>query len=246
MLNPFKHYDIVYSSKIFGDEYSEDFVYCINADLIIEGGTGRAISIKDGREVYNPEKDSPLPEEIEHIYPDYDLYPELTKDTAIGFLTRGCPNNCPFCIVSKKEGRISRKVADLSEFWRGQKNIDIMDANLLACKDREDLLNQLIDSKAVIDFKQGLDARFITEETAKLLAKIKIKFIHFAFDLMKNEEKIIEGLRIWGGVSPVSRREQTVYILTNYNTTFQEDLYRVQKVRELGFKLLIVWVMTWI
>jgi len=235
LLNPFRHYDIVYSSKVFGDEYSDDYEYCINADLIIEGGTGRAIAIKDGKETYIPEKDNPLPDEIEHIYPDYSLYPELTKDTAYGFLTRGCPNNCPFCIVSKKEGRISHKVADLSEFWRGQKNIELLDANLLACKDKNDLLYQLIDSKARVDFKQGLDARFITEETAELLAKVKIKVIHFAFDLIKNEKQILKGLKIWGDVSPISRREQTVYILTNYNTTFEEDYYRVKKVRELGF-----------
>lgn len=232
-LNPFKHYDIVYSSKVFGGEYSDDYEFCINADKIIEGGTGRAIQVVNGKEEYIKEKDTALPREIEHIYPDYELYG--IKDTAYGFLTRGCPNNCPFCIVSKKEGRISQKVADLSEFWRGQKNIELMDANILACKDRKDLLQQLSDSKAMVNFAQGLDARFITEETAELLSKIKIKFIHFAFDLMKNEDKIIQGLRIWGDASPVSRREQIVYILTNYNTTFEEDFYRVAKVRELGF-----------
>lgn len=234
MLNPFKHYDIVYSSKVFGDEYSDDYEYCINADVVIEGGTGRAIHIKDGKEVYCEEQDKALPDEIEHIYPDYSLYPEY-KDTALGFLTRGCPNNCPFCIVSKKEGRVSHKVADLSEFWRGQKHIDIMDANILACKDREDLLQQLIDSKAKVNFKQGLDARFITEGTAELLAKINIKYIHFAFDLMKNEKAIIKGLEIWAEHSPITRREQTIYILTNYNTTFDEDLYRVRAVRRLGY-----------
>lgn len=233
MLNPFKHYDIVYSSKVFGDEYSDDYPFGIQADKIIEGGTGRAIRIVNGREEYCKEDDSPLPDEIEHIYPDYSLYG--VTDTAIGFLTRGCPNNCPFCIVSKKEGRISHKVADLSEFWRGQKNIELMDANILACKDREDLLQQLIDSKARVNFNQGLDARFITEETAEMLSRVKIKALHFAFDLMKNEDKICKGLEIWSRYSPVSRREQIVYILTNYNTTFEEDYYRVQKVREYGF-----------
>lgn len=234
-LNPFQHYDVVYSSKVFGNEYSDDYEFCINADVIIEGGTGRAIAIKDGKETYIPEKDNPLPDEIEHIYPDYDLYPALTKNTAYGFLTRGCPNNCPFCIVSKKEGRISHKVADLSEFWRGQKNIELLDANLLACKEREDLLQQLIDSKARVNFCQGIDARFITEDVALMLANVNIKLIHFAFDLMKNEKQILKGLKIWGDVSPLSRSKQTVYILTNYNTTFEEDYYRVRKVRELGF-----------
>lgn len=101
--NLFEHYDRVYMSRVFDDMYTEDFNTVINADEIIKGGTGYDLKNK-------------LPDEIEHIYPDYSLYPELTKGTAFGFLTRGCPNNCPFCIVSKKEGLRSYKVADLSEF----------------------------------------------------------------------------------------------------------------------------------
>lgn len=233
MLNPFKHYDIVYASKIFGNEYSDDYPYCINADKIIDGGTGRAIEIVDGQEVYHKEKDNPLLDEIEHMYPDYELYG--ITDTAYGFLTRGCPNNCPFCIVSKKEGRISHKVADLSEFWRNQKNIELMDANILACKDRKALLQQLIDSGAKVNFNQGLDARFITDEIAELLSQIDIKMIHFAFDLMKNEKQIVKGLEIWARHSKTSTRNQIVYILTNYNTTFAEDFYRITTVAKLGY-----------
>lgn len=233
MLNPFKHYDIVYSSKIFGNEYSDDYEYCINADKIIEGGTGRAIKIVDGKETYISEEDEPLPDEIEHIYPDYGLYG--IKDKAYGFLTRGCPNNCPFCIVSKKEGRTSHKVADLSEFWRGQKDIELMDANILACKDRIDLIRQLSESGARVNFNQGLDARFITEEVAEALAEVNIKMVHFAFDLMKNERAIIKGLEIWAKHSTKTFRNQVVYILTNYNTTFDEDMYRIKAVAELGY-----------
>lgn len=233
LLNPFRHYDRVYASKVFGAEYSDDYLYGIDADEIIEGGTGRAIHIENGREVYTKEQDKDLPSEIEHIYPDYELYG--IKDTAYGFLTRGCPNNCPFCIVSKKEGRQSVKVADLSEFWRGQKNIDLLDPNLLACKDRKDLLRQLIDSEASVNFNQGLDARFITEDVAELLTEVNIKMVHFAFDLMKNEKQILKGLEIWARYSKKTFRNQIVYILTNYNTSFEEDLYRVRKVAELGF-----------
>ena len=233
LMNPFKHYDIVYTSKIFGDEYSKDYEYCINADKIIEGGTGRAIKVVNGEEIYLPEADATLSDEIEHIYPDYELYG--ITNTAYGFLTRGCPNNCPFCIVSKKEGRVSHKVADLSEFWRGQRDIELMDANILACRDRTELLRQLIDSGARVNFNQGLDARFITDEIAELLAQINIKLVHFAFDLMKNEKAIIRGLELWAKHSPKQSRDQIVYILTNYNTTFKEDLYRVRAVAELGY-----------
>ena len=160
---PIKHYDKIYVSKVFGEEYSQISNTCLRADEIVYGGTGFAITVENGKEVYHKDRDKCLPYEIEHIYPDYTLYPELTKDTAFGFLTRGCCNNCGFCIVSKKEGLCSQKVADLTEFWHGQKNIDLLDANLLACADRIELLKQLADSKARVDFTQGLDARFTTE-----------------------------------------------------------------------------------
>ena len=172
---PIKHYDKIYVSKVFGDEYSRLPNLCLQADEVIYGGTGFAITVENGKEIYHKDLDPNLPYEIEHSYPDYSLYPDLTKDTAFGFLTRGCCNNCGFCIVSKKEGQCSQKVADLSEFWRGQKRIDLLDANLLACKDRMELLRQLADSKAMVDFTQGLDARFTTEAVARALMKIKIK-----------------------------------------------------------------------
>ena len=175
-----------------------------------------------------------MPPHIEHIYPDYDLYPELTKDTAYGFLTRGCCNECSFCIVSKKEGRCSKKVADLSEFWRGQKHIKLLDANILACKERYDLLDQLAKSGAWVDFTQGLDARFITEDVAHSFKKIKIKSAHFAFDFMENEDRIVRGLKTYKNIVGTTHND-VVYILTNFNTTHEEDLHRIKVVQECGF-----------
>ena len=113
------HFDKVYMSKVFS--FSDDYAYAVDADEIIKGGSGYAISLQNGKEVYDKSKDTSLPYEIEHIYPDYSIYPELTKDTAFGFLTRGCPRGCGFCHVAGKEGQRSYKVADLSEFWNGQK-----------------------------------------------------------------------------------------------------------------------------
>lgn len=221
--NLFEHYDRVYMSRVFDDTYTDDFETAINADLIIRGGTGYCL-------------DNLLPPDVEHMYPDYSLYPKLTNNEAYGFLTRGCPNNCEFCIVSKKEGRKSFKVADLSEFWNGQKNIKLLDPNILACKEHLDLLQQLVDSKAWVDFTQGIDARLINKCNVEGLSKVKVKMIHFAFDLMKYEKKVIEGLRLYKEATNIDSRKTGVYILTNFNTTHEEDLYRVYKVIELGYK----------
>ena len=228
-------FDRVYMSKVFGDEYSQDYPYYVNAKEVIKGGTGYHIHIENGKEVFDKDNHKNLPDEVEHIYPDYSLYPEHTKDTAYGFLTRGCCNNCSFCIVSKKEGLCSHKVADLSEFWRGQKNIKLLDPNLLACKEHLDLLQQLADSKAKVDFTQGLDARFINEQNLEILKQINISMLHFAFDFMKFEKQIVRGLSLAKERLQISDRNAIVYMLTNYDTTIEEDLYRIQKIREIGF-----------
>ena len=231
---PMMHYDKVYVSKVFGDEYSQMDMTAISADEIVFGGTGFAITIEDGKEVYHKDRDKDLPYEIEHIYPDYSLYPELTKDKAYGFLTRGCCNNCSFCLVSQKEGLCSHKVADLSEWWKGQKEIILLDANILGCKDRVSLLQSLIDSGATVDFTQGLDARFITPPIAEMLGKIKTKMYHFAFDFMKNEKAIVKGLKTFVEIVKPDERKCCVYVLTNYDTTFEQDYYRIKKLQELG------------
>jgi hypothetical protein len=206
------------------------------ADKLYCGGTGFAIETTDGKERYIQEKDGALPFDIEHSYPDYGLYPELTRGAAFGFLTRGCPNACGFCVVCGKEGVCSTQTAELSEFWRGQRKIKLMDANLLACKDRERLIRALAESKAEINFAQGLDARFVDDGIAELLCKCKIDTAHFAFDLMKNERAVVRGLELFRSAYRGSDRALKVYILTNYNTDRAEDWYRVKRVMELGYQ----------
>lgn len=219
---PLDHYDIVYQSKVFDETYSPDIDWTPNADKIIKGGTGYGL-------------DNKLPDEIEHIYPDYSLYPDLTKDTAYGFLTRGCPRGCSFCIVAGKEGRRSYKVANLSEFWSGQKKIVLCDPNILACKDHPDLLQQLIDSKACVDFNQGLDIRLTNERNIDLLNKIKVKEIHFAWDNPKDDLKpFFEQYKKLAKHKPHGRFG-TVYCLTNYGSTMEENLYRIHTLRDLGY-----------
>ena len=229
-------FDKAYMSKVFSEEYTHNYPYYVNAKEVIKGGTGYCISVVDGKEVFDESKNFDLPYEVEHIYPDYDLYPQYTKNTAYGFLTRGCCNNCSFCIVSQKEGMCSHKVADLSEFWRGQKNIEVLDPNLLSCKDHMELLQKLSDSGVKVNFNQGLDARFINERNVEILKQINISMLHFAFDFMKNEKRIIEGLKIAKEALEISERNTIVYMLTNYDTTIEQDLYRIDNIKEVGFQ----------
>ena len=229
------HFDKVYMSKVFS--FTPDYIFPIDADEIEKGGSGYCIELIDGKEVFHKERDKHLPNEIEHIYPDYSIYPHLTKDTAFGFLTRGCPRGCEFCIVKDKEGRCSIKVADLSEFWNGQKNIVLCDPNILACKDWKELLQQLIDSKAWVDFNQGLDIRLMTEEKAQMIDQIKVKEIHFAWDRYEDKVKILPKLELFAEATNLkpSAHKAIVYTLVNYSTTLDQDLERIYTLRDLGY-----------
>jgi len=229
------HYDRVYVSKVFS--FTPDYSFCIDADEVIKGGTGYCIELVNGKEVFHNEKDTPLPYEVEHIYPDYSLYPSLTKDTAYGFLTRGCPRGCDFCIVGKKEGRCSVKVADLSDFWNGQKNIVLCDPNILACKDWKELLTQLRDTKCNIDFNQGLDIRLMTEEKAELIGEMKIKEIHFAWDRYQDKDKVLPKLKLFSDAAKRKPHPHNaiVYTIVNFDTTIEQDLDRIYTLRELGY-----------
>lgn len=212
--------DRVYMSKVF--TFTPEYEHPINAAEIIKGGTG-----------YNyPSGGGTLPKEIEHIYPAYELYG--ITNTAYGFLTRGCPRNCDFCVVSKKEGLCSSKVANLSEFWNGQKEIKLLDPNLLAAKEHKELLEQLVESGAWVDFTQGLDAKLLTEENIEIIKRIKLKMIHFAWDNVEDEKMIVPKLRLFKEKTGIDKRKCTVYVLTNFNSTLQEDLYRVYKIRDMG------------
>lgn len=225
-------YDCVYCSKVFSD--TPDVTQYINAYEVVKGGTGYALHGAGG-ETYSREDDKPLPDEVEHIYPDYTLY--KVDNTAIGFLTRGCPRGCDFCIVGKKEGRCSRKVADLNEFWRGQRDIILCDPNILACTEWEDLLHQLEDSRAAVYFNQGLGARLLTPAKCEALSRVKMKGIHFAWDRYEDGEHILPKLKMFAEISKAKPHSHNaiVYVLTNHGTTLEQDLERIYRLRELGY-----------
>ena len=156
---PFYHYDILYKSKVFN--FSPDDLTAYDADQIIKGGTGYDIT-------------SLLPDEIDRMQPDYSIYPHIPQDTAYGFLTRGCPNKCPWCVVPRKEGAI-KPYMDVDEIAiEGRRKLVLMDNNILAAGDYAvEQLEKIIDRGYKVDFNQALDARLVTDDFAKLLAKVK-------------------------------------------------------------------------
>ena len=218
--NPFEYYDKIYMSKVF--DFTPDYDYAYNADEIIRGGTGyRDIDLK-----------AALPIEIESICPDYSLYPQFSE--AYGFLTRGCPRNCKFCIVTQKEGNQAVRVADITDFFQNQKTIRLLDPNIVACAERETLLQQLSTTNAYIDFTQGLDIRLMDSDTIKLLNRLKSKMLHFAWDNPK--EDLTPHFKRFNEHSAIKdERKKSVYVLTNFNSSHDEDLFRVYTLRDLGY-----------
>ena len=229
----FGTYDRVYCSRIFSEEYTKPYPFPIDAYEIIRGGSGCAIRVVEGQEIYDPEKDKPLPPDIDHAYPAYWLY-NIT-DTAYGFLTKGCPRHCPFCHVAGMQGTNTYDFAPLSEFWSGQKEIKLLDPNLTASQSYYRHLEDLANSGAWVDFTQGLDARMLDKARIEALNRVKFKRIHFAWDNPKDDLKGKFEL-ISKHLKRFSRRTVSCYVLTNYNSSFEEDLYRVETLRSLGIQ----------
>lgn len=230
-------YDRVYVSKVFSDEYTRDYDRYINADEVIRGGSGYAIKIEGGKEVYHPELCKDLAPEVEHIMPDYSIYPATLDDGghAYGFLTRGCPRGCAFCHVVGMQGRASRKVADLNEFWNGQKNIHLCDPNILACPQCGELFDQLIESGAYIDFNQGLDIRLLTDDRIEQLNRMKYKIIHFAWDKPQDDLRpyFINAKKL---VNRPSKNNIMCFVLCNFGESFEDDVMRVEFLKSVGIQ----------
>ena len=227
----FIHYDIVYMSKIFSDAYTKDVPEPLNADKVIKGGTGYCISLIDGVEVFDKAKNEELPPEIEKMFPDYSLYPQF--DFAVSMTSRGCPRGCSFCHVAAKEGRCSVKVADVSDFWCGQKKIEVLDPNITACRDKRDLFRQYRETNAQVVFNQGLDIRLLNDDDIADINGMRIKDLHFAWDNPKDDlegkfRKFANGFRRKSNIG-------MVYCLTNFNSTMEENLYRIYTLRDMGY-----------
>jgi hypothetical protein len=195
-----------------------------------------------------------LPAEIEAYKPDYDLYtvadvlPRIrggiaTKaskikkaqeiiNAGIGFTSRGCIRKCGFCIVPAKEGRL-HQVSEIKDIINPRSNVLILlDNNLTADPDCIEKLREIRDRGLVIDITQGIDIRLMTPEIAQALSGVKIlRSLHYAWDLMTFERQVLEGIKILA--EHVKTWRHMCFILTGFNTTFEEDMYRFRRLREL-------------
>lgn len=174
----------------------------------IVGGTGVDLDLK-------------LPDEIEEQKPKIN----------IGFTTRGCIRNCPFCVVQRKEGKL-HVVGDIYDLWDGTtKDIQLLDNNIMGDFEHfKKIWGQIKQEKLRLK-ENGLDIRILDDKRAEVLTTLRIKY-KFAFDNMKDEEAVRKGCDI---LRKHNIKEATFYVLVQFNTTLEEDLYRLNLIKELGF-----------
>lgn len=208
-------YDQIYASCIFTENAKKISEYCF--ENMIYGGSG----FKNW--------DVVLPEKIEHVMPDYDLY---GKQYSLGFASRGCFRKCPWCIVNSKEGKL-RENADIYEFWdKRYKEIVLLDNNILGLRKHFfKICEQILKENLIVDFNQGLDIRLMDNEFAKILKSLRHKEYKFAFDNMRDEEAVKTGIET---LKRHGINRSTFYILVGFNTTLKEDFYRCNMLKELG------------
>jgi hypothetical protein len=208
--------DRIYASKVF--TFTSDYNYFPDNVEIIKGGTGYNIDLQ-------------LPSEIDSICPDYKLYPDM--DYSLGFLTRGCPNKCPWCFVPHKEGDI-RPYADIEDFCRHDKVL-LMDNNVLAHDWGIKQIEKIAKMGVKVDFNQGLDSRLVDDSIAKLLSRVKWwKPIRLACDTagqMKYVHKAVELLR-WYNARP---RDYSCYVLLKPGE-IEDAIQRIRFLKGIGIK----------
>jgi len=173
-----------------------------------------------------------LPDEIEFIKPDYDLYP---SKYSLGYTTRGCIRQCPFCIVPIKEGMI-RKHQHPSDFHDDRFNrCVILDNNFFASPTKwwKDVLSWFRDQGIIFDANQGLDIRILNEEMINYLSEVKLQSLRFAWDNIEDEPIIEKKIELLKSLK-IRMKDIQFYVLTNFNTTLEQDLYRCYKLKEWG------------
>lgn len=199
-------YDKVYVSSLFNFTDKPPL-----PEGTIYGGTGFNIKSK-------------LPEDIEKMQPDYSIYPN--NEIAMQRYSMGCIRSCPYCVVQEKEGFI--KPVEPMNIPEKSKWIYLLDNNFFASPNWLESIKHLIASGKPVSF-EGIDVRILTEEHCSWLAKVKNrKQFHIAWDNPK--DNLIENIKTMCKYIRPSRIG--CYVLIGYWSTPEEDLYRVEKLRE--------------
>lgn len=209
----FGQYDRVYQSKIFTFTPDEQTDWRCE---VVKGGTGYDIR-------------SRLADEIEASKRmDYSIYPQYPF--SIQFFSRGCIRRCPFCLVHDKEGEI-HAVEPVALNPDGQW-IEVLDNNFFANPEWLTAVQYLISTKQPVNLN-GVDVRIMNEEQAFWLNKLRLRrSIHIAWDLPQLD--LTEKLReVTHYIKPY---KLMCYILVGFNSTIEQDMYRIERCRELGIK----------
>jgi hypothetical protein len=176
-----------------------------------------------------------LEPEIEALPPDYSLYPELGY-RALGFLTRGCPFRCPFCVVPIKEGA-PRQVSDLDELLQGRKKLILLDDNLLAHPDALRLIEELVRRGLAVNFNQTLDLRLLTPGSAALLRRLHCansSFTRHNLYFSLNDTRHLDLMRERYALLRACPKDNVAFVcMYGFNTTLAEDVARFQFLRSL-------------
>lgn len=213
--------DVLYLSKQFN--FTEDISWTPDCETI-KGGTGYDMTAH-------------LTQEQEACYPDYGLF---GCDIAIGRITRGCPRNCQWCVVPKMDGNKVYQVAELDNFWRDQSVVRLLDDNLTANRQLFiDTCNRLSKERVKTIF-EALDIRFIDNDAAQALAKVRLQGnVHFAFDSLAVENDVVKGIMALKNAG-FGLYKATFYVLIGFDTTPEQDLYRVEILRSLGVESFVM------
>lgn len=203
-------YDKVYYSKIFNTTPLKS-ILCDNIEI---GGTGFDIGKK-------------LPLEIENCELDYSLYPNI--DYSIQLFHRGCIRKCAFCVVPQKEGKIE-PIEKLNNFNPKGRYVEVLDNNFFANPKWERSVEILIKNKQPVNL-HGVDVRIITKEHCEALNMLRHKKqIHIAWD--DTSDKTLTKIKFM--TQYVKPYKIMCYILVGFNTTKEQDLYRIKTIDKLG------------
>ena len=175
-----------------------------------------------------------LPDEIEHIMPDYGLY---GVDFSVGFASRGCFRNCEFCIVTEKEGNQVVFNASIHEFLHpDHQKLFLLDNNILASPKWKFTFEEILETDVLIDFNQGLDMRILNQAQAELLGQMRfLKNLKIAFDRAEMKDEFVKSVNLLTD-NGVKVHKLQCYTLVGYNTSFEEDMERLRVMKELGVK----------